>query len=292
MKKLLILSCLISISCGEVVESVQIIHFEPKKDIPINFSWEKYVSHFEKQLCNDCVLNATISALEIQFQIDHNINIYLDLSEGNIHNCMGYGCTDSWTISFSSVLNFIQNYGVMEEAYSPYKKGILSSCENCQDSLTISENNFIDTKEVPFISYKEYYKIFDNSIPYENKKEYLVQALQHGPVIIDNQNWRYNISMNSDILYCVANDWTAPAHATIIVGYENNGETFLVKNSHGEGKILKLNFKEAKACGFADSAYQLKDTFQSDGYGKRWCYSKDYLKVEFPLLPWGGLPKI
>ena len=126
--------------------------------IDANFSWqhvdlnndgeyEDYVTTIKNQYgCGSCYLFSTIGALEIQFQIDHGLQIDLDLSEQNIYNCGNFSCPNGGDPR--NVMNYIMKHGVLEESYSNiWDWGECKSCAKSGD---------VDYSKVSFYSFTEY----------------------------------------------------------------------------------------------------------------------------------------
>jgi hypothetical protein len=95
---------------------------------PRNLSWanidtdgdgigENYITSVKSQPCNDCYLYAAIALVEARWQIDHKVQVSLNLSEQNVHNCMKVPCDGAGDLGW--MLNYIQNYGVMPEENMP-----------------------------------------------------------------------------------------------------------------------------------------------------------------------------
>jgi len=229
---------------------------------------ENYVTSIKNQPCSDCFIYSAVGLLEIQYHIDHGINVSLNLSEQNIHNCMKISCSD--TGDARTILDYIQRFGVLEEYY--VESGDWGKCENCSVYLsTKTGNTYIS--HIPFYKFKSWKPVTNSSMTYAQRKIALVTALQTGPVIA-YAAWGFKADGN--IRYCV-NDGKAGGHAIIIVGYINNGEAFLVKNSHDEGEFLRLVFDGADKCAFAEIAVQItpNSTYVEWGSGESFCYSTD-----------------
>jgi len=248
-------------------------------EFPKHFSWasvdldgdgvpENYMTTIKRQPCGDCFLYAATAAYEIQFGIDRGVNIMLDLSEQNIHNCRRHPCDEGGDPA--GVLEHIRDFGILPEQLAP--TGSWGPCRNCL-SVFLSDSGPVFPDQVMYYRTGGFREIYPTSMDYLSKKPLLVEALQYGPVIVGVRNWGGWLK-SGDILYCTNNKQTG-AHAVLIVGYRNRGGAFLVKNSHGEKQLWKMVFDGGDKCGFAATAYQVDpmSTYVSWGGGEKYCYS-------------------
>lgn len=197
--------------------------------VPQDHSWESFSSKFKAQVCEDCAVYASMATTEIQFNLEHNTKI--ELSEREYNSCHNLKCGDRRTTR--EVLSDIRDYGAtLASDYSG----------NCE-------------ARVPRYSFKRYAKLINPVMDYATRREILVRALQSGPLAIEITNWIGFIE-EDDALRCVSGTVLSP-HAVSVVGYENYGEIFTIKNSGGEGRFLRVGFAEGERCGFADVAHQI-----------------------------------
>lgn len=281
MRWLLLVLCF---SCGVENDVVQI-----DNDLK-NFSWENfngvnYLTKIKNQQCSDCFIYSSVGTLEIQFKIDFEAKIGLDLAEQNIHNCLKISCLS--TGDSAGILNYLKSYGVSEEKYTPTDDW--NNCVNCSG----------DVSSIPFFYVKEWKQLGDSETPYEERKNILIENLKKGPLIIGVNNW-YGYLWETDkdtgkhIGKCIKSN-TSSGHSIIVVGYINNGESFIVKNSHGEEQTIILKFENGKECGFADTIRQINGTGIKYGLGMEFCNYKGDIDgdgVPDPLdnCPWRRNP--
>jgi hypothetical protein len=245
---------------------------------PKNLSWasidtngdgvkENYITPIRHQPCSDCFVYGAIGLLEIQYKIDHKSVASLNLAEQNIHNCLKVSCKA--TGDERPILNYLRDYGVMEERYS--KTGDWGKCKNCNSHIK-TEQGYTPVSDMPFFRLRDWRHVTTPDMPYADKKKALVAALQHGPVAITVTGWN-GFKTNGDTRYCT--DFESGGHVAIVVGYTNYGETFLVKNSHGEPGLIKMVFANGDKCFFAHIATQITPgtTYTSWGSGENYCYS-------------------
>lgn len=229
-----------------------------------DFNWNTYLSPWKNQPCRDCYIYAAIEAYETQYRIDHKDPLNtIDLSEQMIHDCTGLSCLNSGNPK--TILEHIRDYGVLEEKYVPYVDGSLNEC------ISLEYNN------LPYYTLDSVEKFYDRNIDVELKRKKLVEKLQHGPLAILNDNWSFE--KNEQDIYECNSDKQIGGHSNVIVGYENYGEYFIVKNSHGEDHLLKIRYEGSEKCGFAFSAIKINNTKVEYGYEKKYIENiKDYDK--------------
>jgi len=266
MRKILLF--LFLISCGIDDGNTSLIGFSY---YPKSFSWAdvngvNYLTPIKDQRpCAYCYTYAVIGMLESQLLIDHNINI--DLSEQNISNCLKLKC-DQFFDEYA-ILNYIRDIGVAEEVFSP--KGFWGECLNCSKLYT--PIGLLSIKNIPFYSFTGYNKIINPTIPYNNRQFIMVRALQTGPLIMDVSSW-FGWKESNGVLNC--NKQNLSGHVVMVVGYEDYGERFIIKNSYGEKGFLKMRFSGGDVCGFAHNVAQINpnSTYMKYGFGEKLCSSK------------------
>jgi len=238
-------------------------------NLPRNLSWanvdlngdgvgENYVTSIKNQPCSDCYVHGAIGLLEIQYQIDHRVNVSLNLSEQNIHNCLRIACHVGG--DDRPLYEYFKKFGALNEEYS--QSGHWALCENCWKTF--------DVRRVPFYKINAWRQVVSPEMSYQDRKYALLFALQTGPVSIHTK-WGYK--SENGILRCV--DEKAGGHVVIIIGYTNHGETFIIKNSHGESGFLQIVFEGSDKCDFATVANQIMPgtTYTQWGAGIDFCYS-------------------
>jgi hypothetical protein len=169
------------------------------------------------------------------------------------------------------MLDYVRDYGVMPEENMP--SGIwLPTCENCI-GLAFSGLGLVSIRNVPFYLVKDY-----DTLPmpkkYSQRRDSLVAALQEGPVAVGVDAW-YGYSNYNGVLYCDKETIVGSGHAILVVGYLEHGTAFLVKNSHGEGKLITMVFSGGDRCGFASEMIKLSpgSVYIKWGWGENYCYS-------------------
>lgn len=223
---------------------------------PVNLSWESvdldndgikenYITSIKKQRCGDCFIYAAIGLLEIQYQIDHQIQINLDLSEQSLHNCLRIQCNMGG--DDRDILNYLQSFGVVEERHD--MTGFWGTCNSCPifpDDISI--------EPMTFFYLGDWKQITNEKMSAETRRFNIVEALQTGPVTLQVDSWPGLVS-NDDTLSCIKKN--LGSHIVIAVGYESHGKVLIIKNSHGENKTLKLLFEDVEMCGIGAMSNQI-----------------------------------
>jgi hypothetical protein len=238
---------------------------EPKI-CPANLSWgdidtngdgvrENYLTSIKSQLCGDCFIYAAVGLVEIQYQIDHNIQVDLNLSEQNLHNCLRFNCGRAGDAR--RFLRHIRDYGIMEEYHSP--TGFWNECKNCS----------LEAEMIPFFSIGDYEQL---ELTGTNKREIIVKALQNGPVAVSIDSWD-GFEKHGDTLYCTS--WKPSGHWVIVAGYQDYGKVLLTKNSHKEDGLTRIAFEDSEVCGLGGLIIQIDpgSTYMSWGTGQKFCHS-------------------
>jgi hypothetical protein len=182
--------------------------------------------------CGSCVAFAAVGAFEGQLKIQaYNPTWDIDLSEQHLFSCGGGSCSGGWYIS--SALNYLQQYGTPDEACSPYRaQSGSSACSNsCPDwqsrVFKISSWNWINTNP--------------SSIE---------AALMNGPLVAGFTVYAdfYN-GYRSGVYHWDHVSQAVGGHAIVIVGYDQPGQYWIVKNSWGtnwgEAGYFRIGFGEA-----------------------------------------------
>jgi len=286
MKRILCLILVLLIGCG-YNDTPPLIDTTPDlelKEYPLHMSWadidtdgdgirENYVTPVRHQGCSDCYIYAAIGLLEIQYQIDHKVQIHLDLSEQNIHNCLRISCKH--TGDDEAILTYLYKYGVMEERYAP--KNEWGECHNCLPYLFEETLGPVPIERIMFFKVGDYRNIvYNERIPEtaETTRRKIVAALQTGPVSLHVDGWN-GLKKDGSTLYCTK--WEPSGHIVVVVGYKYHGRVLIIKNSHGEDRLLNLIFEGGEGCGIGSISRQIVagSTYTSWGSGENFCYSMD-----------------
>ena len=267
--------CLLIVGCGGGEINISSKTPTSQNNFSKNFSWanangENYLTSIKKQTGNNCYVYASTALYEIQFNIEHGADNDLDLSEQNLHNCLKvpeYQGGNAYHI-----LKHIHDVGVLEESFVP--TGQWGTCDNCKVSLS-----GVQAKDLAYFKFRNLSVVFVENMPYAERKQALVKALQNGPVLITIASWHGFKEVNGKYK---CQERNKSGHSVVVVGYENNGDTFLIKNSHGDKGLLRFSFDGGNECGFATTAIQVNGTYVGK-HGAAYCFSdKDTDKDGIP----------
>jgi C1A family cysteine protease len=201
-----------------------------------NFNGQNYITPAKDQgTCGSCWAFAAIGDIEAKYNIDNsNPNIDLDLSEQELVSCCyfcGGGCGGG---DSRSALEYAASTGIVNESCFPYAALDLT-CNVCSNPERTKIRSFE--------------RIFNGS-PTLIKR----LLIDHGPVI-GSMYWSDTYSYwEGDVLRCAKVYDTN--HGILIVGYNDTGEYWIVKNSWGadwgDGGFFKLGYGE---CNITFQAY-------------------------------------
>lgn len=251
---------------------------------------ENYITSVKSQPCGDCYMYASLALVEARWQIDNRIQVSLNLSEQNIHNCMKIPCDGAGEVDW--MLDYIKDYGVMLDENMP--TGVwMPRCENCI-GWTFGGLGPVEIKNVPFYKIKAY-NTLEKPKAYIERKQILVSALQNGPVAVGVNGW-LGYGNDNGMLYC--KEEKPSGHSILVVGYLDYGSVFLVKNSHNEGKLIQMIFEGGDKCGFASVMNTLStgSVYVEWGSGEKYCRSmvdsdRDGIPDAHDNCPWDANPK-
>jgi C1A family cysteine protease len=204
---------------------------------PSHFDWRNQDGYNwmtpirDQASCGSCVAFGAVAVLEGQLRIQaNNPSWNIDLSEQHLFSCGGGSCTYGWYLS--SALNYLQQNGTPDEACSPYRaqSGSASCANSCSDWRSRA------------------YKI--NSWNWVAVSPSAIQAaLLNGPLLAA-------FDVYTDFFYygggVYRHTWGVyeGGHAIAIVGYDQPGQYWIVKNSWGsdwgESGYFNIAFGEAE----------------------------------------------
>lgn len=217
--------------------------YEPAPStLPTSFDWRdhsggNWMTPVKDQgMCGSCWAFAAVGASEAAMNIANNDpQLDLNLSEQYlVSGCSGAGnCTGGYT---DRALDYIRISGIPDEACLPYLDGNWDGCSygnTCDSSVCTyytggNCSDFICSNRCINWSTR-LYKI-QNSVDLWNSTGILKQALvDYGPLTVSMNMDGY---FNEDGIYtCPDNFYTN--HAVVIVGYDDPGGYWIVKNSWG-----------------------------------------------------------
>ncbi|MFC1612493.1 C1 family peptidase [Patescibacteria group bacterium] len=256
-----------------------------------NFSWdcadtdedgigENYLSSIKQQSAGNCYIFSAVAAIEIQAQINHKRDVgeiaEINLSEEAVHVC--FRMAKDLGGDPISIFRIANTYGLVEETdfqtECPYFK---------------KQPEYLRVFKIG--DYERLWKTGSIDV-YDNRRQKLIRALQHGPVVVLFSHWGAFIKEEDGIRRCNPDDLKERgAHAIVAVGYKNYGERILFKNSGGGSELLKIRFDQfaIDECGFFRSAtqakpYEMYDTFIETPFPE-YDMDKDTVPDEFDNCP-------
>ena len=179
--------------------------------------------------CGSCWSFSALGAVEGAYNVQqNNPNLDLDLAEQELVSCNGGGtCSGGWP---SLALNYIKTNGILTETCFPYKTSDVScTTKKCNEPK---------------------YKInsYESTTDFNRIKQILKSS---GPLSICLR-WRIKFDENG-VGKCMDTGWSG--HAITLVGYNDPGDYWIIKNSWGAdwnddgyAKIGYLECDITKAC--------------------------------------------
>jgi C1A family cysteine protease len=236
------------------------VHLSYDGELPEKYDWsdvdgKDWTTAIRNQKsCGSCVSFGTLGALESVVQIELGQQLECDFSEAHLFFCGGGSCSGGWSIS--RAVGFLEDYGVSDEECFPYVPRDMS-CDNlCPDweqmAVKVSHGGRVGG--------------FPQNI--SNVKKALIE---YGPLITGFTVYEDFSSYTSGIYEHVYGD-VRGGHAITIVGYDDNEECWICKNSWGrnwgEHGYFRIKYGE---CGIATTM----NTFYLSGVYGGIC--EDYL---------------
>jgi C1A family cysteine protease len=228
--------------------------------VPSSFDWRSYQGYNwltgvkNQGGCGSCWAFAAVGVAEAYHNImSSNPNLDLDLAEQDLVSCSGAGSCGGG--SSTSALQYIRDTGIVDENCLPYTASDSScnKCSNWQNRLTYIDetHGFSPNRQ----------SIQQNVVDYGPTYAYMGIGSEYGGYFDGSQIYR-------------CSDDSGINHAVTIVGYNNTGSYWIVRNSwgsdwNGDG-YFKVGYDE---CGidttWAGYAYNIPPTGQitslSDG---------------------------
>ncbi len=226
--------------------------------LPDHFDWrnvdgKNWMSPVKAQgSCGSCWAFAAVGSLEGTYNIEYgDSNINPDLSEQNlVSSCCSAGdCEGGW---HNSAFMYIKGNGIVDESCFPYQS---SNCISGRTCLCRCENGICSKPCYCELCSNPYMKIKLNDFYHIAGIDNIKRALVcHGPlaVALSMRVW------NSGSYSCVP---ARADHAVVIVGYDDGGGYWIIRNSwgsnwNGDGHF-KVKYGECHIEEYAWSVYNL-----------------------------------
>lgn len=186
-----------------------------------NFQDKNWISPILNQAnCGSCVAFAAVGVLESQLNISSLIpNLNPKLSPQFLFGCGGGSCDLGWQPQFAA--RFLQKTGTPDEACLPYTSGATSENVACQAACGNS------AARVQKIS------TFTNPTRGMKNIPAVKQALLQGPLMTTMTVYSDFVSYSSGV-YKRTSSQVLGGHAVSIVGYDDNTQSWIIRNSWGE----------------------------------------------------------
>lgn len=207
----------------EEVPENQKVKISSTTDILKRFDWRDYngknwMTPVKNQgVCGSCTAFAINAVIEAKINIQNkDPNIDRDLSEAHIFFCTNHDCTSG--SGFSSLADFIKNDGVCDELSFPYSTAEIGDTLSCTASKNWRCNG---------VSIKDY-KYLDSD------RETIKNALiNYGPLVASMVTYAdFELYMGG--IYDKPIGDPGPYHAVCIVGYDEEEQYWICKNSWGK----------------------------------------------------------
>ncbi len=228
-------------------------------DLPDYFDWRNvngtnFMTIVKNQVGGTCWAYSVVGTVEAKYNIEQNISnlsLHINLSERNLASNNPYcGCDYCGDYDKGGLLvspyNFIKNVGITTEQYFPDNESP-NSYPPCDKRLSNWTENL--------------YKINDYDVFSTNNQTYIKKMLvKNGPLTVGvDHRWQ---SDSNGILHCTGNfQWFT--HGVILVGYNDTGQYWIIKNSWGIG------------WGYGGYAYIKYDNCLVDSNVQKFVYAKN-----------------
>ena len=188
--------------------------------VPPKFDWRDvngtdWTTSIKSQSgCGSCVAFSTIGALESVVQISVGVPFDYDLSEAHLFFCGGGSCSKGW--SFSKAANYVRIYGVPDEECFPYEGHDMPCSNTCPNWRQRAVKVKVTGTVSPVVGAIQ------------------EALLKYGPLVARMEVYEDFHSYRGGIYEYVWGDYRA-GHGVTIVGYNNDYEYWICKNSWGKG---------------------------------------------------------
>lgn len=195
-------------------------------NLPSKLDWrnkdgQNWVSPImDQQNCGSCVAFATVGVLETQYKISSLFpNFNIKLSPQHLFSCGGGSCESGWRPDKAA--RFVQRYGVPDEACMPYQSGSSGQDVTCNATCKDASQRVVT--------------ISDYTSPtrgYQNV-EAVKRALQQGPLVTNMKVFPDFVAYAGGV-YQHTTGGVLGGHAISIVGYDDEKQAYIIRNSWGE----------------------------------------------------------
>lgn len=196
--------------------------------------------------CGSCVAFAAIGVLETQFNISSLVpNLNFRFSPQNLFSCGGGACDYGWFPSAAA--SFLMKKGVVDEACHSYTSGATGKDVSCK---TACADASLRT-----------FKIAGYDTPSRGALDLATvkQALQKGPLMTTLTVYA-DFMVYASGVYKHTTGEALGGHAVSIVGYDDNEQAFIIRNSWGqewgENGFAKVAYSDISGIGESTWGFQ------------------------------------
>jgi hypothetical protein len=206
--------------------------------LPTTFDWRdingtNWMTSVKSQSsCGSCVAFGTVGALESVVQIELNKIFDCDLSEAHLFFCGGGRCDRGWTLDKAA--QFVKTMGVADELCFPYEPYDMDCDEKASNwhkrVITVENKGAIQRRDIKqaLIEYGPLFTAFD---VYEDFYSYRSGIYEHV--------WGRSVG----------------GHCVTLVGYNDDSDYWICKNSWGTGwgdhGYFNIKYGECDICEYA-----------------------------------------
>lgn len=227
---------------GEVIDSFKNLKAISQFAVPTKWRWddvgcENWITSIKDQKnCGSCVAFGTLGALESVLKIKHykDSTTDIDLSEAHLFFCGGRTCSQGWHMS--NALDYIKINGVPPESCFPYE--ISGTCpDTCNNWRSLVG---------PTIG-------IDWSLTYNDISQMQENLVRDGPQVAGMAVYRDFLYYAGGIYIRTSNELMG-YHCICVIGYDDENECWICKNSWGTDwgmdGFFKIGYYECDIIGF------------------------------------------
>lgn len=197
--------------------------------------------------CGSCVAFAAVATMETQMNIQRRLPwMNKQLSTEALFACGGGGCDSGWWPG--SAVNFLKSRGTPDEACSPYTMGATGQDSVCEKVLCSGADGRMD-------------KITATRTP--SGPDAVKMALAKGPLMTTLTVYSDFVFYGSGIYRHTTGEYLG-GHAVSIVGYNDEGRYWIVRNSWskdwGENGFVRVSYDDTSGISRQNWGYDVSDS--------------------------------
>ena len=246
---------------------------------PATFDWrtdpKNVVTPVKDQAnCGSCWAFASVGAMESKLLIEGNPE-GADLSEQFVVSCdlSNFGCDGGY---MSYVYNFLTTTGTTDENCFPYSSGSDGVVPGCEEKCTDWEDR---------ISTISGWTAVTTPLHPRRGVTNIKNALMNGPVCVGMDVY-YDLFSYTGGVYEHVSQQLAGGHAVIIIGWEDENQCWIVKNSWGnwgEGGYFRIKWSDSNIGSSAAEFHYEQPCVDADG--DNYCVDEDCNDADASINP-------